>query len=219
MPKSAVKPLLETVLACVRETNRECCSLLEGVEYGLVNVKWQFQRPAKREVGKTLTDELLIGWLVGKKLGARGFAVRWEERYPGNPRKKCDLVIRATARSELWLELKLASKAWFNCQGGPTYRNSVYRSYLEGTHRIHSFKHDFEKLTTPGETWAATAKRAVCLVGFDCVREPMDAEVKTVVTQARRAGHRWSLAAEDHWPDRRSADFRINAWCWLLQWG
>ena len=210
----AVIETLERVTASIAEIDEECRTILGGVEHGLVNVKAEFRELASRQTGKKLTEETLIAWLVQQKLVSAGRQIDWEVPYPGHRQSACDLVIDVGARCRLWLELKLSWKAWFNCRSAPTYSNGWYQSYLWGTNRTHSFRHDFEKLGNariPGAD-----HRAVCLIGFDRVQAPMDAEVMAVVHAAREEDGRWVAATERCWSDRRCRDFRINVWSWVL---
>jgi hypothetical protein len=140
--------------------------------------------------------------------------VEWELPYTATRSKSCDLVISLPHSGRLWLELKLAWKAWFNCASKPVYSNSVYRSYLQGINRTHSFRQDFEKLG--GDHWPAGDYRAICLIGTDCVKAPMDQEVHAVVQSVSEEGGHWELAIERHWLDRRCSDFRLNVWIWVL---
>jgi len=217
MPVAEVETVLNEVINCVQEIDRECATVLNDVEHGLINVESEFQERALVETGKFLTGEPLIAWLTWKKLRERGWRAEWEVRYPRSNRKKCDIVVGLDPKEQLWLELKLASKAWFNCEGGPAYNDSLFRSYLRGTHRSHSFRQDFEKLTDNPEYWSAEDYRSVCLIGFDSVARPMDAEVTEMVREVQQAGSLWRLVSEGHWHDRRCSDFRISAWCWLLE--
>jgi hypothetical protein len=209
-----VRTTLATVETAISEIDRECCTRLVGIEHGLVNVKLEFRDQAIRDEGKKLSEERLIAWLVRKKLGGAGYQTQWEVAYPGNRRRKCDLVIAVGERARLWVELKLAWKAWFNCRGGGTYSNSCYLPYLQGQHHTHSFRHDFEKLASAN--LAQDDYRAVCLIGFDRVKAPMDAEVSAVVQKARAEQGAWEAVTETHWLDRRCGDFRINVWSWVL---
>jgi hypothetical protein len=214
MTRPQARQTLGRVADTIAEIDRECRTRLNDVEHGLVNVKLEFRDRAIRETGKKLTEETLIAWLVQQKLCSTGRQVHWECPYPGNRKRKCDLVIRVGDAGQLWLELKLACKAWFNCQGGAAYSNSVYLQYLQGKHHTHSFRHDFEKLgsaSIPDGDY-----RAVCLIGFDSVDAPMDAQVAAVVRAARKENGLWLAATEGHWPDRRCPEFRISVWSWLL---
>jgi hypothetical protein len=111
--------------------------------------------------------------------------------------------------------LKIAWKAWFSCENGPTYSNSNFLPYLQGKNHTHSFRGDFEKLGSA--SIADDDYRAVCLIGFDWAQAPMDADVAAVVQAACQETDPWALAAERHWPDRRCHDFRINVWSWVLR--
>ncbi|HTQ40288.1 MAG TPA: hypothetical protein VMJ32_14780 [Pirellulales bacterium] len=194
----------------------ECSSLRNGTEHGLVNVKLEFQDQAFNETGKYLTEELLIAWLLRKKLRALNRNVEPSEiRYPGTPtNKKCDIVMHLSDSHRLWLEIKLAWKSWFNCVGPPTYANRAYLTYLNGRDRTHSLRHDFEKLANAN--LPAGDCRCVCLIGFDCVANPMDGDVASVVQQVSETAS-WQLRIERHWVDRRAHEFRLNVWIWSLE--
>jgi hypothetical protein len=207
--------LFGSIIGAVHEIDLDCCTLRNGIEHGLANVKLEFHSKLYKLTKKRLTEEPLIAWLIRKKLTASFQKVDWEVPYPGGDSdKRCDLVVHLDGISRMWIELKLAWKAWFNCIGPPTYSNRAYASYLNGRDRTHSLKHDFQKLLTAH--LAASDRRAVCLVGFDCTRSPMDKDVTAVVGQPQQRAT-WELVAERHWPDRRSPDFRVNIWIWLLR--
>jgi hypothetical protein len=208
--------LFETLADYVAEIDSDCNSVHNGVELGLVNVKPEYEDLAYEVTGRKLSEEQLIAWLLIDKLRRAGHTVEWEVPYPALSRKRCDLVIRLNDRCRLWIELKLAWKSWFNCEGPPVYSNRSYRSYLEGgPSRTHSFRHDFDKLgdlNCPGADY-----RAVCLVGFDCADRPMGGEINAVVQTIRDQGKAWENLIERSWRDRRCNDFRINVHCWVLQ--
>ena len=198
----------------VLDIDMECCTHRNGIEHGLVNVKLEFQNQLLPLTNKKLTEEPLIAWLIRKKLIAPTRIVDWEVPYPrGETTKKCDLVIQLGDSRRLWLELKLAWKAWFNCVGAPTYSNRAYATYLDGRDRTHSLWHDFEKLRNAN--LPSGDHRAVCLIGFDCGSSPMDKEVAAVVKRSQQLAP-WGQVIERHWSDRRSRDFRINVWIWLM---
>jgi hypothetical protein len=213
MTLAEARQTLDRVAGAIAQIHLECRTRLGDVEHGLVNVKREFRERAIRETGKKLTEERLIAWLVYQKLGGADQQVYWEMPYPGSRRSKCDLVMHVGDAGRLWLELKLAWKAWFNCLGRPTYANNSYLPHLQGKHHTHSFRHDFEKLGTADIS--DVDYRAVCLVGFDWTQAPMNAEVAAVVQAAREDGP-WVAATERCWPDRRCSDFRINIWSWVL---
>jgi hypothetical protein len=214
MTIAEARQTLEAVSDAIAEIDQDRRTQLNGIEYGLVNIKLELRERAIRETGKKLTEEQLIAWLAHQKLSSLGRQVDWELPYPGNPRRKCDLVIQVGAAGFLWLELKLAWKAWFNCQGEPTYSNNCYLPYLQGKHHTHSFRHDFEKLERANIP--DCDYRAVCLIGFDWVQSPMDAEVTAVIQAVREENGLWIAATERLWADRRCRDFRVNVGSWLL---
>jgi hypothetical protein len=209
-----VRQILFQVIDCIGQIDRECKTRLYGHESGLVGVAVEFKERALKETGKVLTEERLIAWLVQQKLAALGWESDWERPYPSNRRKRCDLAVQIFNSTRLWLELKLASKAWFERGDEPVYNNSCYLSYLRGTSRSHSFRRDFEKLS--GADLPLGDYRAECLVGFDWIKRPMDDEVVAVLQEVQNEQYSWEVVAERHWPDRRCTDFRINVWCWLF---
>ena len=214
MTRTEACQCLERVTDAIAEIDQECRTLLDNIEHGLVNVKLEFRDRALQKSGKNLTEEGLIAWLVHQKVGHAGQKVEWEVPYPGVCGRKCDLVMHTASACRLWLELKLAWKAWFNCQGGATYSNGNYLPYLQGKHHTHSFRHDFEKLGSANVRESDC--RAVCLIGFDWVQAPMDAEVAAVVEAARQDDGPWEAATARRWQDRRCRDFRISVWSWVL---
>jgi hypothetical protein len=214
MVNAEVCGLLERVIDAISAVDRECRTLRNGIEHGLVNVKLEFQDCAFRETRKTLTEEPLIAWLTRQNLMSAGLHAALEVPYPLNPRRSCDLVIDLSNSGRLWVELKVAWKAWFNCQGPANYRNPSYLPYLQGKSRTHSFRHDFEKL---GGDWPVENHPAICLIGFDCANAPMDDEVKSVVRGICDDGAYWQAVTERHWPDRRNDAFRISVWGWVQQ--
>lgn len=214
MKKDSAHDSLGTVVELIQEIDRDCRTKIGGSERGLVNIKLHFIERALKATSKKLTEEQLIAWLLAKKLAARDLIVHWELPYPTGERKKCDLVIQINNSCRIWLELKLAWKAWMGWEGVPVHRNSLYLSYLQGKNRSHSFRHDFEKIGH--SDWPKGDFRAICLVGFDHRARPMDAEVVSVVNDVQGTGIPWEIGAVRHWSDRRSGDFRINVWSWLL---
>src|SRR5687768_2333837 len=126
--------LLADVVSCIREIDLACDAPMKGIECGLSNVRFQFRAAALKKTGKKLTEETLIAWLIVEKLWEKhSLRVLREEPFGvGLPGKKCDLVIPTGQDTKLWLEIKLAWKAWFNCSMRPTWSNSSFGSYLTG---------------------------------------------------------------------------------------
>lgn len=152
-----------------------------------------------------LTEETLLAWLIRDRLLLEGVPVQSENSYPETKRRRCDLVMELDD-TMLWLEIKLAWKAWHECFKGPILRNRSFESYLYGWNKSHSFRHDFEKLEQ--SRIPAEHDRAICLVGFDTFQKTMDDAVHKVAATFPA----WQLAGSDHWPDRRNNDFRIVVW-------
>lgn len=211
---SSVTQFLENSIAAVREIDTDCKTLLNDIEHGLVNVKLEFRDQAIAELRKRLTEEQLIAWLMTSKLRGQGYSLEWEVPYPHDRRKKCDLVVALSNETRLWLELKLAWKAWFNCKGGPALFNPFYQSYLSGEHRTHSFAHDLKKLA--GAKLPDADSRVVMLIGFCTAKSPVSMDASAIVRDFEYENVHWELAASSHWPDRRAQDFQIEVCCWML---
>lgn len=201
--------VLDFVTSTIREIDLSCQSLVNQIEGGLVNVRKEFRQKALDETGKKLSEETLIAWLIFRRIRDTGFRVDWERSYPGQRRKKCDLVVHLDENTLFWIEVKLAWKSWFECIRGPVLENPNYESYLFGVSKTHSLNHDFEKLAAGRfQPWD---DRVICLIGFDSFDSPMDQDVKKVASLHPD----WELHNEDHWADRRCEQFRLNVWNWL----
>jgi hypothetical protein len=127
MRNRQVRDALESMVAAIRDLDRECSSVWNDLEYGLVHVVWQFQDLALRETGQHLSRERLIVWRLWTKLQNLGWHVDWESPYPRS-RRKCDLVVALRNSARLWLEVKVSWRAWFECERGPVHSNPAYRS-------------------------------------------------------------------------------------------
>jgi hypothetical protein len=190
----------------VRLIDLACNRLRHGVEGGLCNVKFQFDADVADGIhpppGKRVKEEDAISWMLAKRTVAKCWG-----RYPGS-RKTCDLVIQDPEPS-LWVEVKLAWKRWFNCDG--TFgSSSAYLPYLYGSkHKTHSFGDDFDKVLTLAPP---SAHVGVLLVGFDGIDAPMTVELGDFMKPTCESG--W-IVSHMMWPDRRSAWCRIN--CWFFQ--
>ncbi len=211
-----VREVLEGVQTCIRDIDVECNTLDNDIELGLANVKFEFCERALQETGKKLTAETILAWLIQKKYLAVGWKVEREFPYPerNGSGRSCDLVFHFSNDRKLWWELKLASKAWFNCNEPPVYKYSGYLTYLTGRGKKHSLRQDFDKLGL-GD-WPTRDFRVICLIAFDRPEDPIDGAVAMVLKQAQDAGMPWEEFATDAWADRRCDEFRIKVWNWVL---
>ena len=112
MINPAAERLLNFVADSITEIDRSCSTLLNEIEHGLVNVKLEFREQAQQQLSKKLTEEQLIAWLIFNRATSAGATVAREQRYPHSTRQKCDLVFALSDTEKLWLELKIAWKAW-----------------------------------------------------------------------------------------------------------
>jgi hypothetical protein len=118
------------------------------------------------------------------------------------------LVLSLADGLEAWIELKMAWKAWQNCDGSIGGNNPAYGKYLFGAPgETHSVAQDFEKLLMLAP---ASANLGALLIGFDSGSAPMQADVAKV--EAVHASG-WT-ANHVQWQDRRSTACRVNCWFW-----
>ncbi len=197
----------------VREIDRRCDRFLNGRELGLCNIKSQLALDVAEGLTpappRTVREEDAISWWIAQRL-ENNHCIKdvdlWRT-YEGT-RNTCDLVVPLATGGELWLELKLAWKQWFNTTG-EIGKSGSYRSYLLGSeHRSHSLVDDFVKLD---ELAPVGSHLGVFLVGFDSAREPIQADLQAVNSRIHELG--WSLM-HSFWQDRRHTDCRINVWFW-----
>lgn len=196
----------------VREIDQACTRPIKGVESGLCNVKSQFaadvEEGKRKAPPRSVKEEDAITWMMGEFLNRDGKrrAAPWVV-YP-TTRKTCDLVVDLQSGGRLWLEVKLAWKAWFNCSG-TIGRSSSYIPYLLGSkHKTHSTADDFGKLQKLGPP---EDHLAMLLIGFDTVDGPMDSEVGQFHKTGAADG--W-VCDRTTWHDRRCPACRINCWFW-----
>jgi hypothetical protein len=194
----------------VRRIDDSCTRIRDKVELGLCNVRRQFAADVEAGIQtappRKVKEEDAITWLLSRSLLKSASPIPWQ-RYPDS-NKTCDLVVSLAGGSPLWIEVKLAWKAWQNCDGS-ICGSSAYKSYLLGDkHRTHSAADDFAKLVTLAPS---TAHLGFLLIGFDSVRSPMDTEVAGMSRDVHSDG--W-FAQHHMWPDRRSGTCRIHCWFW-----
>jgi len=195
----------------IAQIDMQCSTLHNGVEYGLCNVKLQFKDQALAETGKKLTEELLIAWLLAKRLKEHGCGVSSEHPYPGT-REKCDLVINLPSGDRVWVEVKHAWKHWYNCDG--TAGTSInYRGYLFGDASHPGTAHDFDKLERVSA--AETEWVGVLLIGFKSKVRPMNTDVQELMTRMQLNNRVWNLSVSKNWFDRRNPEFGIGVWFWI----
>ena len=194
----------------VREIDFASTRKSEEIECGLARVDIQFNADLAAGIycpcRTNLKCEDIITWLLRERCCKKGEGELWV-RYPGK-KKTCDLVVPVLSNLQLWIEVKLASKAWFDCDS--THRkSSAFTQYLRGsTGRRNSASEDFAKLTGLAPLGACLG---FLLIGFDSEISPMDREVEDLNRKVKKEG--WII---DHrmWPDRRNTQFRIHCWFW-----
>jgi hypothetical protein len=193
----------------IKTIDRECSTLINGVEAGLCNVKRQFADAARDGTKKKLREENLISWRLKTLMDKVGIQVATEKKYPGC-NKKCDLVILAD-EGRIWIEVKLAWKNWFNCKGTEG-TSSNYKGYLFGDLSHPGTSHDFHKLE---RLTSDNARRlGLLLIGFDSLRKSMQHDIDDLAEQEKLADRGWAIGHHDAWLDRRNEQFRINCWFW-----
>lgn len=194
----------------VQDIDRRCCKIVDGVECGLTYIREQFGEQALTETGKKHTEELLVSWLLQKRLGDAGIEARLEQHYPGS-RDRCDLVIRIDDSTDFAVEVKHAWKKWIWCDGS-IHRSSNFVGYLLGDATHKGTAHDFSKLAQAA--WARRTWQGVLLIGFDSFASPMDDKVEELERQGDLVIKGWTRAAERAWPDRKNGEYRFASWFW-----
>lgn len=194
----------------VRCIDIACTRLRNGIESGLCNIRTQFAADVEAGIHpappRKVKEEDTITWLLSRGLPESTPPALWQN-YPGR-KKTCDLVVTLADGSLVWIELKLAWKAWQNCNGSVGH-SSAYKPYLLGSkHKTHSAADDFAKLV---DLAPSIAHLGFLLIGFDSVESPMETEVAALVKDAHSKG--WT-AQHLMWPDRRSGTCRIHCWFW-----
>ena len=194
----------------VHSIDLSCNTLMHGVEAGLCNVKPLFAPQALSELGKKLTEETLISWLISKRFNSVDIFAKPEQKYPGS-NEECDLVLHLSRNRQFWIEAKLAWRRWYNCNGSAK-GSSSFNGYLHGDATHPGAAHDFRKLervTRVDAEWMG-----VLLIGFDSLKAPMDSAVKELEACEKLVERGWSMVATQKWTDRRNPLFRINCWFW-----
>ena len=184
----------------------------EGFRAGLVNYA------AHRGMGAR-QDERSINQGLKELFSQFGWTAETEVRYPGR-RKKCDIVVSVPSTGKLWLEIKLAWKAWFSAAKRKIEYNSesIYRSYLlgplyGGLEKSHSALQDIEKLGSLGHPEADYVTGL--LVGFDSTDSPMVQDVEDLVDKSGLLEKEWSVFGPEIWHDRNCDKCRFCCWCWI----
>jgi hypothetical protein len=204
----AVKNLGGFLINNVKEIDRRCSRIWNGHEYGLCGVKAQVKQDIQEQIceappsGRSLKEEDSISWLLTLRARAQGIDIEAWKYYPGLM-KTCDMVIHLDG-VEVWVEVKLASKAYFNCER-EINSNPVFLSYLFGAnHRTHSAAQDISKLVSHAPQ---SASKALLLIGFDSSNRPMDSEIAQLIE--RECDSNWKVDGQ-FWLDRRNTKYRIN---------
>ena len=157
--------------------------------------------------GKKRKDEPAMTWGVTKALAERW---RTNQREHGYPRGggKCDRVLEFSDGSRLWLEIKLAWRAWFY-EVVKWNDMRAYCGYLGGAHHSHSVAGDFTKLERIGRDHARYV--ALLVIGFDAADGKMSADMATLAEGENLRQRGWHLLS-DAWVTPQSPE------CWNRCW-
>lgn len=158
--------------------------------------------------GQKRKDEAAITWGVTKSLQSDWSVEQCEHQYPEGG-GRCDRVLDLSDGSRLWLEVKLAWRAWFY---DVVKHNApfMYNGYFGGDHHSHSVAGDFAKLERINATHARYA--ALLIVGFDLKDSQITPDVLALTKREQLAERGWRFMA-DSWPTQQS----IECWhrCWF----
>jgi hypothetical protein len=214
MSESVTKKTADMLFQFLHQMDNEAKTPVgEGFRAGLVN----YPRHRGMEPGN---EEKSIKRRLRELFTQSNWPAKTEVRYPGEARKKCDIVVSVPGDAKLWLEIKLAWKAWFSAAKGKIEYNSesIYRSYLlgplyGGLEKSHSAMQDIEKLGRLGHLEAEYV--AGLLVGFDSTDSPMAQDVEDLVDKCELLGKGWLVFGPEIWSDRNCEKCRFCCWCWI----
>ncbi|MFH1999833.1 MAG: hypothetical protein ABIK28_09140 [Planctomycetota bacterium] len=157
--------------------------------------------------GKKRKDEPAMTWGVTKALAENWRVEQSEHDYPEGD-GKCDRVLELSDGSRLWLEIKLAWRAWF--YEVVKYNDTrAYNGYLGGAYHSHSVAGDFTKLERIGRDHARYV--ALLVIGFDAADGKMSADMAALAQRENLSQRRWHLLS-DAWVTPQSSE------CWNRCW-
>jgi hypothetical protein len=192
---SEIKGVAAAVFRAVRDMDAACPT-------GLCNYV-----SVSPHAGKNRKDEPAITWGVTNALAKRWRVEQCEHAYPQGG-GRCDRVVELSDGSRLWLEIKLAWRAWF-------YKvvkwndMRAYNGYLGGAHHSHSVAGDFTKLERIGRDHARYV--ALLVVGFDGADGKMSADMTALAQRENLEERGWHLLS-DAWATPQSTE------CWNRCW-
>src|SRR5262249_24912447 len=148
---------------------------------------------------------------LAELLRQNGYEATAEVPYPGQKRKKCDVVAKLADGSVLWMELKGAWKEYWRSRGEWIYRSYLLHPLADGLDaKTHTVPLDIEKLLT------LTARDArylgILLIGFDSIEAPMDDDVEELTRLSRLGRSPWQTQSSGTWDDRGWPTCRVRYW-------
>lgn len=147
------------------------------------------------------------------RLTQAGYTTTAEKPYPGFSSRDCDLFTEVDGETKVWLEMKVAWKAWFRATEGRLVRNhSLCRSYLLDENRSHSLVGDFQKLTATRLPEGSV--KAVLLIGFSEVLDPIWPLVADLFEGTAACFKDWHQLEPAIWLDRNDDSTQRECYIW-----
>ena len=226
-PNTAIVAIGERIFSLLRQIDEEADTIDGKVRSGIVNYACHYRANfgplPSRKYERPISERLAM------LLREAGQNARTECLYPGS-RNKCDVVASFGPARALWLEDKMAWKAWFADQKYPPAKceyvveetemgrvkataDTTYRGYLSGEGKTHSAAQDIDKLDDLSSR--DTDYVAGLLIGFDHVDLPMQEDVETeVIGRKHLLSNGWTVLGPYVWCDPAYDRCRICCWLW-----
>lgn len=190
-----IEAIAAATFQALREMDAECST-------GLCNFV-----SVSPHAGKRGKDESALTWGVTKALAKKWPVEQREHNYPHGG-GKCDRVVELSDGSRVWLEIKLAWRAWFY-EIVKWNDTRAYSGYLGGAHHSHSVAGDFTKLERIGRDHARYA--ALLVIGFDAADGKISEDMAALAERENLQQRGWHLLS-DAWVTPQSAE------CWNRCW-
>lgn len=212
MPQEAAIHLLaKDLVAALHQMDSAADTPINGYRAGLCGYETHMGYSARRH-------EAAIRDGVAAHLRGQGYCVQTEVPYPKDPRKKCDLVVSCGELRRLWLEIKIAWKAWFSTPLGKVEdKTPFFRSYLLGPaegalSRSHSLVQDFQKLDRLAP--CDPDSLGLLLLGFAKVADPIGPDIQRLSTTLRLPETGWRCVIPVPWADPNCSATQREVWFW-----
>lgn len=204
-----IASLATTTFSSLRTMDTEATTLVKGEAAGLSS--YGHHAPATPRSSKSEP-----AWSRGlaTRLTLAGFSARTERSYPGQKRKKCDVVVDVGGAGGAWLELKGAWRNyWVTRRQEWIYRSYLLHPLVKGLDpKPHTVPQDLQKLDVLRPTDAAHV--GLLLLGFESAADPMTGDVDEL-TRLAGLGHAPWTTFTDRWPAPHHPGHVVRVWLWI----